>query len=594
MQPIRLARSLRWLSLLALAVAAACVALAPQPTARPPWPLTPVITTPVITSPVITSPGPIPPAPHFATATPAPTATPRPLLLNGPLTVALAPGLPEAWSGPLLVALNQIDQVQAANGRYPLVVLDQPDNADVVIEVADARSVAAPLVVRVFVVVAPFATVADDIALEDVQLRWQGAGAGPLLANVDTAQLLRPSLGKAQGVTLTSGDVADTLAATPGALAVVPFDQLDPRLKVLTVDGVNPLANDFDPATYPLIRALDLRGEAAPALHHLLARTITPATNRDPARLTTLVMTGVTAISRGTAAAIARNDALYPAAVISATLAAADITHASNEVPFLDDCVVNNTLNNLVLCSHTDYWATLQAIGTDIVGLSGNHVNDFGRSGALRSLAFYRDNAIPIYGSGLTVDEACAPLRWEHNGNTFAFVAALAFGPETAWVTDEEPGACYYYEHRERILAEIAALAATVDIVAVELQYEESYDARPLPGQVDEFRALRAAGAALVTGVQSHVPQAWEPYGAADPGGPGLIAYGLGNIFFDQMWSWETRTGQIARHAIYDGRLLSAEILTTVLEDFAQPRWTTPEERSDILIRVFNAAPPRP
>ncbi|RIK51194.1 MAG: hypothetical protein DCC57_10980, partial [Chloroflexi bacterium] len=292
--------------------------------------------------------------------------------------------------------------------------------------------------------------------------------------------------------------------------------------------------------------------------------------------------------------AIEENGVLYPAQVLSATLAAADITHVSNEVPFLDDCVVNNTLNNLVLCSHTDYWQTLEAIGTDIVGLSGNHVNDFGREGARRSLQFYRDHDIPIYGSGLTVDEACAPLLWEDHGNTIAFVAALAFGPPTAWVTDEEPGACYYYDHKERVLALVEKLAQEVDIVAVELQYLEEYTPWPTDQQVVEFRELREAGADIVTGVQSHVPQAWEPYASADPGGAGIIVYGLGNLFFDQMWSWETRTGLIARHTLYAGRVLSTEVLTTVLENYAQPRWATPEERAEILSRVFAAAPPRP
>ena len=60
------------------------------------------------------------------------------------------------------------------------------------------------------------------------------------------------------------------------------------------------------------------------------------------------------------------------------------------------------------------------------------------------------------------------------------------------------------------------------------------------------------------------------------------------------MWSWETRTGLIARHTIYDGRLLSSEILTTVLEDYAQPRWATDEERRGILQSIFDAAPSRP
>ena len=93
----------------------------------------------------------------------------------------------------------------------------------------------------------------------------------------------------------------------------------------------------------------------------------------------------------------------------------------------------------------------------------------------------------------------------------------------------------------------------------------------------------------MVTGVQSYVPQAWETYGGGDPGGWGVVIYGLGNFLFDQVWCWETRTGLIARHTVYDGRLLSSEILTTVLEVFAQPRWATAEERREILQRIFDA-----
>jgi poly-gamma-glutamate capsule biosynthesis protein CapA/YwtB (metallophosphatase superfamily) len=136
-------------------------------------------------------------------------------------------------------------------------------------------------------------------------------------------------------------------------------------------------------------------------------------------------------------------------------------------------------------------------------------------------------------------------------------------------------------------------LAQEVDIVAVELQYTEIYSPFPTGDQVVEFRELRAAGADIVSGVQSHVPQALEPYGRGDEGGEGVIVYGLGNLFFDQMWSWETRTELYVRHTIYQGRVISTEILTGVLEGFAQPRWATAEERIGILNQVFNAAPPR-
>jgi murein DD-endopeptidase MepM/ murein hydrolase activator NlpD len=139
----------------------------------------------------------------------------------------------------------------------------------------------------------------------------------------------------------------------------------------------------------------------------------------------------------------------------------------------------------------------------------------------------------------------------------------------------------------------IHQLSQQVDIVSVELQFEETYNPWPTRDQVAEFRALHKAGADIVTGVQSHVPQAVEPYSAQEQGGPAVILYGLGNLFFDQMQSWETRTALIPRHTIYEGRLLNTELLTTVLEDFAQPRWVTPAERAEILSSIFEAAPPK-
>ncbi len=514
--------------------------------------------------------------------------------IDGPVTIALAPNLPDLYAKPLLNLLLQTPTVATDDGSQSLAVLDQPALASTQILYGKLEGEASHNIVeRFYAVVAPFATVQDDISLLELQQRGQGLGEASLFVADEAVPFVAALWGSAAGQVVAEADLLGTLENTPGALGIIAFDRLDPRFKVLTVDGVNVLDNRLDPAAYPLAGAVSVRGVGATLIASRLRPALEPFTNRDSAQLTTLLMTGVTAMSRGTAAAMARSGVLYPAQIISATLAAADITHISNEIPFLDDCVVNNTLNNLILCSHTSYWETLEAVGTDIVGLSGNHVNDFGRDGARRSLQFYKDNNISIYGSGLTIEEACAPLQWEHNGNTFAFFAFLAYGPSSAWVTDTEPGACYYYDRKEELLEAIRQAAQNSDIVAVELQYEETYFPYPTGNQVLEFRELREAGAELVTGVQSHVPQAMEPYGKTDEGGPGIISYGLGNLFFDQMWSWETRTELYARHTIYQGRMLSTEILTGILEDFAQPRWATPAERAALLSNIYAAAPPR-
>lgn len=529
------------------------------------------------------------------TATPPPTTTPArsPTPAPKPVTVTLD-GLPQAYADPLRAAVADI-KIVADGGEERPVALTDADRATVRLALVPLPVAQNSLAERFYAVVAPFPTLADDIALDELRGRWLGLSSrGILYVTQDAADDLASVLGDQRLAEIVPAEeMLARLEAAPHAVGILPFDRLDPRFKVLTVDGINVLDNHLDPAAYPLAVGVAVEGPDAALLAERLAGAIQPRTNRDAAKLTTLVMTGVTAMTRMTALKMEQKGYTYPAEIISATLRAADITHVSNEVPFIPGCKVDPTPGNLTMCSDTTYWAALEAIGTDIVGLSGNHVNDFGADGARTSLNWYRSQGIPIYGSGMNSAEACAPLLWEHNGNTFAFLAALAFDPWYAWATDTEPGACYYYDHKDEILQKVAELSQQVDIVAVELQYYETYNPYPTDKQVEEFRELRAAGADIVTGVQSHVPQAMEPYGASDPGGPGIIVYGLGNLFFDQMWSWETRTELYARHTIYDGRLLNTEILTGVLEDYARPRWATPEERAGILKSIFDAAPKR-
>lgn len=523
-------------------------------------------------------------------AEPMPTALP-------PITAAMSSLVSDQYRGWLMLLLMGIESIETESGVRPLELLDRPDNANLVLNLVRLpQANGAHLLERFYAPVVPFATVKDETSMEELVALWRGEAPGVLIAPIELRAEMTALFGPNPGANLVwirLDELLPTLEANPGSTGILPFEHLHPRYKVLAVDGFNVLSNQLDAPAYPLAVALMVEGHEADALTLLLAPGVAEQTNRRADQLTTLIMTGVTAMSRVTALRMEQRGYTYPALIISDTLAAADITHISNEVPFLDNCVVDASVNNLVLCSHTNYWATLEAIGTTIVGLSGNHVNDFGRDGARRSLTWYRENNIPIYGSGMNVDEACEPLLWEHNGNTFAFFAALAFYPEFAWATADLPGACYYFTNKQRILDKIAELRDQVDIIAVELQHTEIYDARPFGDQINDFRELRNLGVDIVTGVQSHVPQAQEPYEATAERPGSIISYGLGNLFFDQMWSWETRTGLMARHTIYNGQLLSTEILTTVLEDYAQPRWATPEERREILNRIFNAAPTR-
>lgn len=560
----------------------------------------PAITLVPVTAPATTAAttAPLPTETPAPTATAEPTATPQPTATPTPAYETLGLTVPEGLSvlgEPLGDAFFALDLEADGYVLEPAGASDAPLVVGVLGGVEAAHEDAYLFGWRYYAAVAPFDTVEDLVAENDLRARWRGDIPGPLVVDADTAAVLSTAWGAGQPQVVAADALLTSLRTDRSALGIVPFEALEPTLKVLSVADLSLFDAALDPAGYPLAFSLTLQGDQAQALGPLLAPETSGWENRDATRLTRLVMTGVTAMCRLTAARMETYGTEYPALVIGEELSKADITHVSNEVPFVSGCPVNTASNNLTFCSDYDYWDALEAIGTDIVGLSGNHVNDFGYDGARESITYYRDREIPIYGSGLNETEACAPMFYEHNGNRLAFIAALAYEPSYAWATDDLPGACYFYNNKERLLASIADLAADpeVDMVLVELQYEETYVPYPTPNQVIEFRELRAAGADVVTGVQSHVPQAWEPYGQGDEGGPGIIVYGLGNLFFDQMWSWETRTGLIARHTIYEGRLINSEVLTTVLEDYAQPRWAGADERVEILTRIYGGAPER-
>ena len=153
-----------------------------------------------------------------------------------------------------------------------------------------------------------------------------------------------------------------------------------------------------------------------------------------------------------------------------------------------------------------------------------------------------------------------------------------------AWASDSLPGAARFDFAEAAALIEKIRNDGKATVIFYDIQYTESYGVGPLYDQRDTFNTLLRYGADVVTGVQAHVPQSLEFTDGK------LILFGLGNLYFDQMWGEATRQGLIAKHTIYEGRHLSTQILVTVLYEYGQPRWATPEQRQEILQRVFVAS----
>jgi poly-gamma-glutamate synthesis protein (capsule biosynthesis protein) len=515
---------------------------------------------------------------------------------SGPARAAGDAGT-SVWTAPAVPAAVRaaIDEA-VAGGPRRLAAARSPREAEMRVEVrrAGRRSLAEVVLVPVV----PFPTIADDVSWAAIRRFWRGRGVGlaavtgdgsvptlhltPAMRATLTALLGRPAPA-APIRTVPAARLLDAAwDASPAGWSIVPFDKLRPRWKALTVDGRNVLDRRLRVGRWPLVARVHATGP--PARVAELRRSIARAgarTNRDPGRMTTVMMTGVTALSRGIAARMDANGATYPAERIRHILRANDLLHISNEVSFTGRCP--GPQRGTTFCSRPGYIELLEDVGTDIVELSGNHNLDYGEEPARETLAMYRRRGWRWFAGGRDHVEARRPLRITHNGNRLAFLGCNPVGAAYAWAGAGRPGAATCDEAAMR--RQVRHLRSRGYLPIVTFQHWESYQYAPTGRQIEDFGAMSAAGAAIVSGSQAHQPQ-----GFAFDGGR-LVHYGLGNLFFDQMQTLGTRQEIVDRHVFYDGRHLSTQLVTFLLEDYSQPRPTTPAERAQLLGSVFAASP---
>jgi poly-gamma-glutamate synthesis protein (capsule biosynthesis protein) len=471
-----------------------------------------------------------------------------------------------------------------------VALADVPEGASLKLEIGAQRTVSR----WVYALVAPFPTIQEGTTRDELQRLWRGeAGAAfsgkPLLMDESTLAVLTAVWGApaAQAVQVVAAqELLDYAWQHRPAWAIVAFEALEPRWKVLHIDGQSPLHKDFDLEVYPLTAPVSLDGDPtlAEAMRTVFGQTMLPASNRDPQRLTVLAMTGVTALVRGTAFAMERKGIRYPAGDVGALLQAADLTHVSNEVPFAEDCPYPDPFQaDMRFCSDPRYIELLEAIGTDIIELTGDHIQDWGKEAMLLTLDMYRQRNWPYFGGGQDIDEARQAILVEHNGNRLAFIGCNAKGGAYAQASAKQPGAAACgYDFME---AEIARLRDQGYLPIATFQHVEYYTYPAQPDQERDFRRMAQAGAAVVSGSQAHQPQGMEFLAGA------FIHYGLGNLFFDQYdVSQATRQAFIDLHVFYDGRYISTELVPILFIDYARPRLMTEKERQELLEAVFGAS----
>ena len=508
-----------------------------------------------------------------------PSPTPKPKMKASDLRIWEDPDLPREFIGSVSIP-------DGMKKEY------KQDKADILLKVMAGDQPSSIQSEWVYVLVVPFPTIMDGLTLKELKKFWMDGiktsfGSQPILMTEETRSIFEEIWGKPRMGSVKIMDEDMILKEAWDKMpswAIIPFGQLEPRWKVLSIDGLSPLDKGMDIQKYPLTVNFGIQANADvfEAIDEGDFALTLPSGNFNPDHLTNVMLTGTTAMVRYLALRMEEEGVLYPSEKIGELLRSADITHISNEVSFYDQCPPANPVRReMRFCSAPEYFDLLEDIGTDVIELTGNHILDWGYDPFLYTIKQYDKNGMKYYGGGINLDDAKKPLLMENNGNKIGFIGCSPSGPENVWATKDLPGSakCDW----KYIQGQIDQMLEDGYLPIFTFQHIEADLVKPHSSQRIDFQAVSDMGAVIVSGSQAHFPQAMTFKNGK------FIHYGLGNTFFDQMDEYH-RSGFMDEQVIYEGRHISTRLYTIILEDHAQPRLMTDEERESFLTAIFEAS----
>lgn len=387
-------------------------------------------------------------------------------------------------------------------------------------------------------------------------------------------------------------ELPDALAQDEGALALLPLEAVDGRVRALAVDGANVVFGTGDPASYPLAErgGVQARATGREGFDRLLSETAGHLAQRlsvAPPDPIVLRATGDIIPAR-CAYAKQRDygDFRHAFLELGPWLAQADLTVGSLDASLSDagepfDCV--ETFSLLAPAASVE---GLVSAGFDVVTVATNHVKDCGQAACgdqafFDTLANLRARGIEPVGGGADLAEARRPAFLTVDGVRFAFLGYDEIAP----YYHAGPRLAGTAPLDEAFLREDVALAARqADVVVVLPQWGVEYTADPTPGQRALAAAAVEASADLVIGNHPHWVQAAEAVDGA------FVAYALGNFVFDQDWSLETQQGVVLEAAFHGALLKGVRFYPVHIRDEHQPVFAGPDEARQILDRIWAAS----
>ncbi len=398
----------------------------------------------------------------------------------------------------------------------------------------------------------------------------------------------------------------------PKAIALLPPGLVEPKTKVLPVDGADLFG---EPAARQKPYPVQVTGIGLPA----------DWTDYDPAQVRSVISLGDSCPDRGVAfqaitkgrgwswvmgGGTAKYRRVYPnpapsghvgngynivdavpsgnEGAVARLVSGADLTVDDFECPVVDNWRVNE---GVVFSIDPAAVAALRRIlGVDVATLAANHLSDRGRAGLLSTIDKFDANGIAHVGAGADLDAALAPAIVDVNGLKFGFVgfndvpgvqAAAPGTPGVAWLTQSNVNA-----------AVTRARAAGAEVLFCMPQWwgPGEYFGNFSDLQLKQRKWLFDAGCDHILGAGSH----WAGPMAFARDESGTLHFTMashGNFLFGQDWSQQTQEGVIVELAFSGTHLAQVRLHPYIMLEQAQANLIDPQTDGHyVLRRVFDGS----
>ena len=235
-------------------------------------------------------------------------------------------------------------------------------------------------------------------------------------------------------------------------------------------------------------------------------------------------------------------DYSYPLSGLASTFILADMVFVNLEAPFYDNCP--RTDSGMVFCADYKMIEGLTSSGVNVVSLANNHIANYGQGGINQTQKLLTENEIIWTGMGKFA-------HIEVEGTKFGF---LGFDLLTNQLTDLD-------------LRLITLSKESVDVLVVGVHWGGEYQTKPSDRQKKWAKQIVEAGADVVAGHHPHWVQSME-YVDGRP-----VFYSLGNLVFDQMWSEETKKGELGVLTYNSGKLVKIEKRKIYIRETGTPEF---------------------